>query len=161
MSKLVQSSVRSSQSLRPQPSSKPQWEALHPLSQIHIGECANICLPMDQRERVRQIFRAASRSTKPKVSCFSLVRAQIAAGRMFLGRSLLSEPEIEKMSLASLASLATYHQLVVGTGDYKQSVVCNSNKPEFWRMGRVNKVIRGRRIICGLSSRAEIISVLS
>ena len=31
--------------------------------------------------------------------------------------------------LASLASLATYHQLVVGTGDYKQSVVCNSNKP--------------------------------
>ena len=156
---LVQSSVRSSQSLRPQPSSKPQWEALHPLSQIHIGECANICLPMDQRERVRQVVRAASCSTKPKVSCFSLlVRAQIAAGRMFLGRSLLSEPEIEKMSLASLA---TYHQLVVGTGDYKQSVVCNSNKPEFWRMGRVNKVIRGRRIICGLSSRAEIISVLS
>ena len=155
---LVQSSVRSSQSLRPQPSSKPQWEALHPLSQIHIGECANICLPMDQRERVRQIFRAASCSTKPKVSCFSLVRAQIAAGRMFLGRSLLSEPEIEKMSLASLA---TYHQLVVGTGDYKQSVVCNSNKPGFWRMGRVSQVIRGRRIICGLSSRAEIISVLS
>ena len=155
---LVQSSVRSSQSLRPQPSSKPQWEALHPLSQIHIGECANICLPMDQRERVRQIFRAASWSTKPKVSCFSLVRAQIAAGRMFLGRSLLSEPEIEKMSLASLA---TYHQLVVGTGDYKQSVVCNSNKPGFWRMGRVSQVIRGRRIICGLSSRAEIISVLS
>ena len=158
MSMLVQSSVRSSQSLRPQPSSKPQWEALHPLSQIHIGECANICLPMDQRERVRQIFRAASCSTKPKVSCFSLVRAQIAAGRMFLGRSLLSEPEIEKMSLASLA---TYHQLVVGTGDYKQSVVCNSNKPGFWRMGRVSQVIRGRRIICGLSSRAEIISVLS
>ena len=158
---LVQSSVRSSQSLRPQPSSKPQWEALHPFSQIHIGECANICLPMDQRERVRQIFRAASRSTKPKVSCFSLVRAQIAVGRMFLGRSLLSEPEIEKMSLASLASLATYHQLVVGTGDYKQSVVCNSNKPGFWRMGRVSQVIRGRRIICGLSSRAEIISVLS
>ena len=158
---LVQSSVRSSQSLRPQPSSKPQWEALHPLSQIHIGECANICLPMDQRDRVRQIFRAASCSTKPKVSCFSLVRAQIAAGRMFLGRSLLSEPEIEKMSLASLASLATYHQLVVGTGDYKQSVVCNSNKPGFWRMGRVSQVIRGRRIICGLSSRAEIISVLS
>ena len=155
---LVQSSVRSSQSLRPQPSSKPQWEALHPLSQIHIGECANICLPLDQRERVRKIFRAASCSTKPKVSCFSLVRAQITAGRMFLGRSLLSEPEIEKMSLASLA---TYHQLVVGTGDYKQSVVCNSNKPGFWRMGRVNKVIRGRRIICGLSSRAEIISVLS
>ena len=111
-----------------------------------------------QRERVRQIFRAASCSTKPKVSCFSLVRAQIAAGRMFLGRSLLSEPEIEKMSLASLA---TYHQLVVGTGDYKQSVVCNSNKPGFWRMGRVSQVIRGRRIICGLSSRAEIISVLS
>ena len=111
-----------------------------------------------QRERVRQIFRAASCSTKPKVSCFSLVRAQIAAGRMFLGRSLLSEPEIEKMSLASLA---TYHQLVVGTGDYKQSVVCNSNKPRFWRMGRVSQVIRGRRIICGLSSRAEIISVLS
>ena len=158
---LVQSSVRSSQSLRPQPSSKPQWEALHPLSQIHIGECANICLPMDQRERVRQIFRAASCSTKPKVSCFSLVRAQIAGGRMFLGRSLLSEPEIEKMSLASLASLATYNQLVVGTGDYKQSVVCNSNKPGFWRMGRVSQVIRGRRIICGLSSRAEIISVLS
>ena len=155
---LVQSSVRSSQSLRPQPSSKPQWEALHPLSQIHIGECANICLPMDQRERVRQVFRAASCSTKPKVSCFSLVRAQIAAGRMFLGRSLLSEPEIEKMSLASLA---TYHQLVVGTGDYKQSVVCNSNKPGLWRMGRVSQVIRGRRIICGLSSRAEIISVLS
>ena len=155
---LVQSSVRSSQSLRPQPSSKPQWEALHPLSQIHIGECANICLPMDQRERVRQVVRAASCSTKPKVSCFSLVRAQIAAGRMFLGRSLLSEPEIEKMSLASLA---TYHQLVVGTGDYKQSVVCNSNKPGFWRMGRVSQVIRGRRIICGLSSRAEIISVLS
>ena len=155
---LVQSSVRSSQSLRPQPSSKPQWEALHPLSQIHIGECANICLPIDQRERVRQIFRAASCSTKPKVSCFSLVRAQIAAGRMFLGRSLLSEPEIEKMSLASLA---TYHQLVVGTGDYKQSVVCNSNKPGFWRMERVSQVIRGRRIICGLSSRAEIISVLS
>ena len=158
---LVQSSVRSSQSLRPQPSSKPQWEALHPFSQIHIGEFANICLPMDQRERVRQIFRAASCSTKPKVSCFSLVRAQIAAGRMFLGRSLLSEPEIEKMSLASLASLATYNQLVVGTGDYKQSVVCNSNKPGFWRMGRVSQVIRGRRIICGLSSRAEIISVLS
>ena len=155
---LVQSSVRSSQSLRPQPSSKPQWEALHPLSQIHIGECANICLPMDQRERVRQVVRAASCSTKPKVSCFSLVRAQIAAGRMFLGRSLLSEPEIEKMSLASLA---TYHQLVVGTGDYKQSVVCNSNKPGLWRMGRVSQVIRGRRIICGLSSRAEIISVLS
>ena len=155
---LVQSSVRSSQSLRPQPSSKPQWEALHPLSQIHIGECANICLPMDQRERVRKIFRAASCSTKPKVSCFSLVRAQIAAGRIFLGRSLLSEPEIEKMSLASLA---TYHQLVVGTGDYKQSVVCNSNKPGLWRMGRVSQVIRGRRIICGLSSRAEIISVLS
>ena len=155
---LVQSSVRSSQSLRPQPSSKPQWEALHPFSQIHIGECANICLPLDQRERVRKIFRAASCSTKPKVSCFSLVRAQIAAGRMFLGRSLLSEPEIEKMSLASLA---TYHQLVVGTGDYKQSVVCNSNKPRFWRMGRVSQVIRGRRIICGLSSRAEIISVLS
>ena len=80
---------------------------------------------------------------------------------MFLGRSLLSEPEIEKMSLASLASLATYNQLVVGTGDYKQSVVCNSNKPGFWRMGRVSQVIRGRRIICGLSSRAEIISVLS
>ena len=155
---LVQSSVRSSQSLRPQPSSKPQWEALHPLSQIHIGECANICLPMDQRERVRQVVRAASRSTKLKVSCFSLVRAQIAVGRMFLGRSLLSEPEIEKMSLASLA---TYHQLVVGTGDYKQSVVCNSNKPGLWRMGRVSQVIRGRRIICGLSSRAEIISVLS
>ena len=155
---LVQSSVRSSQSLRPQPSSKPQWEALHPLSQIHIGECANICLPLDQRERVRKIFRAASCSTKPKVSCFSLVHAQIAGGRMFLGRSLLSEPEIEKMSLASLA---TYHQLVVGTGDYKQSVVCNSNKPGFWRMGRVSQVIRGRRIICGLSSRAEIISVLS
>ena len=155
---LVQSSVRSSQSLRPQPSSKPQWEALHPFSQIHIGECANICLPMDQRERVRQVFRAVSCSTKPKVSCFSLVRAQIAAGRMFLGRSLLSEPEIEKMSLASLA---TYHQLVVGTGDYKQSVVCNSNKPRFWRMGGVSEVIRGRRIICGLSSRAEIISVLS
>ena len=158
MSMLVQSSVRSSQSLRPQPSSKPQWEALHPFSQIHIGECANICLPLDQRERVRKIFRAASCSTKPKVSCFSLVRAQIAAGRIFLGRSLLSEPEIEKMSLASLA---TYHQLVVGTGDYKQSVVCNSNKPRFWRMGRVSQVIRGRRIICGLSSRAEIISVLS
>ena len=155
---LVQSSVRSSQSLRPQPSSKPQWEALHPLSQIHIGECANICLPMDQRERVRQVVKTASCSTKPKVSCFSLVRAQIAAGRMFLGRSLLSEPEIEKMSLASLA---TYHQLVVGTGDYKQSVVCNSNKPGLWRMGRVSQVIRGRRIICGLSSRAEIISVLS
>ena len=155
---LVQSSVRSSQSLRPQPSSKPQWEALHPLSQIHIGAFANICLPMDQRERVRQIFGASSCSTKPKVSCFSLVRAQIAAGRIFLGRSLLSEPEIEKMSLASLA---TYHQLVVGTGDYKQSVVCNSNKPRFWRMGRVSQVIRGRRIICGLSSRAEIISVLS
>ena len=64
-------------------------------------------------------------------------------------------------SLASLASLATYHQLVVGTGDYKQSVVCNSNKPRFWRMGGVSEVIRGRRIICGLSSRAEIISVLS
>ena len=63
--------------------------------------------------------------------------------------------------LASLASLATYHQLVVGTGDYKQSVVCNSNKPRFWRMGGVSEVIRGRRIICGLSSRAEIISVLS
>ena len=155
---LVQSSVRSSQSLRPQPSSKPQWEALHPLSQIHIVAFANICLPMDQRERVRQVFRAVSCSTKPKVSCFSLVRAQIAAGRMFLGRSLLSEPEIEKMSLASLA---TYHQLVVGTGDYKQSVVCNSNKPGLWRMGRVSGVIRGRRIICGLSSRAEIISVLS
>ena len=158
MSMLVQSSVRSSQSLRPQPSSKPQWEALHPLSQIHIGAFANICLPMDQRERVRQVFRAVSCSTKPKVSCFSLVRAQIAAGRIFLGRSLLSEPEIEKMSLASLA---TYHQLVVGTGDYKQSVVCNSNKPRFWRMGGVSEVIRGRRIICGLSSRAEIISVLS
>ena len=158
---LVQSSVRSSQSLRPQPSSKPQWEALHPFSQIHIGAFANICLPMDQRERVRQVVRAASRSTKLKVSCFSLVRAQIAAGRMSLGRGLLSEPEIEKMSLASLASLATYHQLVVGTGDYKQSVVCNSNKPGFWRMGRVSEVIRGRRIICGLSSRAEIISVLS
>ena len=155
---LVQSSVRSSQSLRPQPSSKPQWEALHPLSQIHIGAFANICLPMDQRERVRRVFRAASCSIKPKVFCFSLVRAQIARGRMFLGWSLLSEPEIEKMSLASLA---TYHQLVVGTGDYKQSVVCNSNKPRFWRMGGVSEVIRGRRIICGLSSRAEIISVLS
>ena len=63
--------------------------------------------------------------------------------------------------LASLASLATYHQLLVGTGDYKRSVVCNSNKPGFWRMGRWSEVIRGRRIICGLSSRAEIISVLS
>ena len=70
----------------------------------------------------------------------------------------VSWSEIEKMSLASLA---TYHQLVVGTGDYKQSVVCNSNKPGLWRMGRVSQVIRGRRIICGLSSRAEIISVLS
>ena len=48
-----------------------------------------------------------------------------------------------------------------GTGDYKESVVCNSNKPGLWRMGRVSQVIRGRRIICGLSSRAEIISVLS